>query len=794
MFKFHLKPFLFFAFFLSFILGVYGQQSNYIISGSIRDAATGEDLPGASLSVKSDLGFGASSNAYGFYSLELPAGTYVLVYSYIGYQSKEIDIHLTSNQRITIELLPITAELNEIEVIAEQEDRNVRSNEMTVTSVNVKEIESIPVLFGEKDIFKTLQLTPGVKPAGEGSSGFYVRGGTSDENLILLDEAPVYNASHMMGFFSIFNSDAIRDVKLYKGSMGAEFGGRLSSVLDIKMKEGNAKTLAVNGGIGLISSRLTIESPFAKNKGSFIVSARRTYADLFAVFAQDEAIQNAQLYFYDLNLKGNIRLGEKDRIFISGYFGRDKFGYDEHFGFNWGNATTTTRWNHIYNPKLFSNTSIIFSKYSYQILAGPKDTRVEIGSNIIDYNLKHDYQFYQNDHSTWKFGFDMIHHTMNPGDLNSDQNELYNSLELEDRYALESAIYIANERKLNAKLSFNYGLRFSNFTQFGPGTISAFNTFGDVIASTEYQPWEKVVNYSGLEPRVNLAWLINSFSSFKMFYSNSKQYMHLLSNSSSDSPTDIWLPSSNNIKPSTSNQIGLGYYRNFNQNAIEFSVETYFKTMSDIIDYKIDAQVTLNPMVEGDLVFGEGRAYGLELFLKKRKGRLSGWFGYTLSRTERRFEEIDHFAWYPAKQDRTHDFSIVAMFNLTDKIQFSGSWVFYTGNAITFPEGKYEINGQDILLYSTRNAYRMPNYHRLDIGFSLKNKEYKQVFDEASSTFVQQKKRFRSSWNFSIYNAYNRENAYSITFEPNENNPQVIEAVQLSLFKLIPSITYNFSF
>jgi len=782
-----------FLLFLS-VQTLFAQQKNYTISGTIHDAESGEDLPGATLSLLNISGIGASTNAYGYYSIELKQGEYILKYSYVGFETLTVPINLNSNKIFNIELVPITALLAEVEITAEREDKNVRANEMTVASISIKEIESIPVLFGEKDVFKTLQLMPGVKPAGEGSSGFYVRGGTSDQNLILLDEAPVYNASHMMGFFSIFNSDALRDIKLYKGGMGAEFGGRLSSVLDIKMKEGNSKRLNLNGGIGLISSRLTIESPIVKDKGSFIISGRRTYADIFTVFSNNEAIKNAQLYFYDLNAKGNVRIGEKDRLFISGYFGRDKFGYDEHFGFNWGNITATTRWNHIFNPKLFSNTSIIYSRYSYQILAGPSDRRVEIGSHIIDYNLKHDYQFYQNDHSSWKFGLNAIHHIMNPGDLNSDTNELFNSLVVEKRYALEMALYLTNERKISNSLSINYGLRFSSFIQLGPGNIYSFNSYGEVINTEAYNKWESIANYNGLEPRFNATWLINPWSSFKAFYSYSKQYMHLLSNSSSESPTDIWLPSSNNVKPSSSSQFGMGYYRNFIENTYEFSIEAYYKDMQDLIDYKIDAQVTLNPLVEGDLVFGKGRAYGVELFFKKRKGKFTGWVGYTLSRTERRFEEINTNNWYPAKQDRTHDISIVAMYQLSPRIQFSGTWVYYTGNAVTYPEGKYSINGQDILLYSDRNAYRMPDYHRLDLGISLRNKEYESVLDTETGNQIQQKKRYSSSWNFSVYNAYNRENAYSISFEASETNPDVLNAIQFSLFKIIPSITYNFNF
>ncbi len=774
-------------------------SQNYTISGSLRDGETGEDLVGARVLVKGQPGVGVVTNVFGFYSLTLPKGDYILMYQSISFTTTEFKIKLDKNIKKDLELKPESSILNAVEVTGEKADENITSAEMGVDKIKVSDLDAIPVLFGEKDIMKTMQLLPGVKSAGEGNAGFYVRGGGSDQNLILLDGAPVYNASHLLGFFSVFNSDALKDVKLYKGGAPAQFGGRLSSVMDIQMKEGNSKKLSVSGGIGLISSKLTIEAPIVKNKGSFIISARRTYADIFLKAFKNSkdpqriALSKSTLYFYDLNLKANYRLGKKDRVFISGYFGRDKFGFSDQFGFDWGNITGTARWNHIFSEKLFSNTSFIISNYNYKINFGSGDNTFEIGSEIQDLNLKQDFDYYLNANNTLKFGGNIIHHTFKPGEIETGSDVGFTLNDISERYSIESALYLSNEQKLTKRLSLIYGLRFSSFSQIGPGDVYDYNTDGEITDTTTYKNWENVATYNGLSPRLSASFLLNEKSSIKGSYARTYQYLHLISNSTSSSPTDIWLPSSNNIKPQTSDQVSLGYFRNFKDNQYEFSAEAYYKKMANSIDYRDGAQVTLNPTVEGELLYGEGRAYGLELLLKKRRGKFTGWVSYTLSRSEKLFDDINQGSWFPAKQDRIHDASVVLMYKLNERLTFSASWVYYTGAAVSFPEAKYEIGGQVVNFYSERNGYRMPDYHRLDLGVTLNNKKFKLATDPDTGKEIQVAKRFESSWNFSVYNAYARENSYSISFKANETTG-ITEANQIALFKLIPSITYNFKF
>lgn len=774
-------------------LSGWAQNGKFTISGTIRDADNGEDVIGANVTVKELPGTGTVTNVYGFYSLTLPAGDYTIVYSFIGFAPQEIPTKLDKDITRAIELGSGAIQLKEAVISAVVEDENITSNEMSVAKIDIKEIESIPVLFGEKDVLKTMQLLPGVKSAGEGSSGFFVRGGTADQNLILLDEAPVYNASHLLGFFSVFNSDALKDVKLYKGGAPAEYGGRLSSVMDIKMKDGNSKKLAVSGGIGLISSKLTIEAPLVKDKGSFIISGRRTYGDLFLKLSADETTSNTQLYFYDLNAKANYRLGEKDRLFLSGYFGRDKFGFGDDFGFDWGNVTGTLRWNHIFSQKLFSNTSVIYSNYDYKISFGG-DEGASIGSTIRDYNFKQDFDYFANDKNKIKFGAQVIHHTFDPGSIDAAEASGINDIDIQDTYGLESAVYISNEQKIGAKIGLNYGLRASNFTQLGPGDIRTYDTDGNVIDRQTYADGEVVSSYNGLAPRFSMKYQLNTVSSLKASVSRAYQYLHLVSNSNSGTPTDVWLPSSNNVKPEVGDQVALGYFRNLKDNGYEFSAESYYKTMSNTIDYRTGAQVTLNEEVEGELLFGEGRAYGLELFLKKRKGNFTGWLSYTLSRSERKFDDLNNASWYAARQDRTHDVSVVAMYSLSERTKVSGTWVYYTGNAVTFPSGKYLIDGQAVNYFTERNGYRMPDYHRLDFGVTVDGKNYKLKLNPETGEKEQMPRRYNSSWSFGLYNAYGRENAYSISFAASEENPNITEATQLALFKWVPSVSYQFNF
>lgn len=784
----------FLGFAVLFLVSFNGiSQEKVTLSGHLTDADSGEDLLGARIAVNELPGVGAITNDYGFYSLTLPKGTYTFTFKSISFETKTVIIELQSDLIYDLEMAPEGRMIGVIDVTGEKLDENVTSAEMGVDKINVKDVDNIPVLFGEKDIMKTMQLLPGVKSAGEGNSGFYVRGGSADQNLILLDEAPVYNASHLLGFFSVFNSDALKDVKLYKGGAPAEYGGRLSSVMDIKMKDGNAKQLSVSGGLGLISSKLTIEAPIVKDKGSFIVSGRRTYADLFLGFSKNPAAENSILYFYDLNAKANYRIGKNDRVFISGYFGRDKFGFSDQFGFDWGNATGTVRWNHLYSDRLFGNTSLIFSNYNYKIKFGSGDESFQIGSEIQDINFKEDFNFYINSNNTLNFGGNFIHHTFRPGEIETGSDIDFVLNDIDERRSLESALYISNEQSIKKRWKIVYGLRYSNFVQIGPGDIYSFNENGDITGSTAYDKWEKVQAYNGLAPRLSASYILNEKSSIKGSFARTYQYIHLVSNSTSSLPTDVWMPSSNNIKPQIADQVAVGYFRNFLDNMLEFSAEAYYKNMQNVIDYRDGAEVTLNPAVEGELLYGIGRAYGLELLLKKRRGKFTGWVSYTLSRTERQFDEINNGAWYAARQDRTHDFSVVAMYNFTERLSISGTWVFYTGNAVTFPSGKYEIFGQTVDLYSERNGYRMPDYHRLDLGVTLLNKKFKMVADPITGEEVKVAKKFESSWNFSVYNAYGRENAFSIDFRTNETTG-VTEAVQLSLFKIVPSVSYNFKF
>jgi hypothetical protein len=567
-------------------------------------------------------------------------------------------------------------------------------------------------------------------------------------------------------------------MEFYKGNAPANYGGRLSSVLDIQMKEGNSKKISASGGIGLIASRLTLEAPIVKDKGSFIISGRRTYADVFLPLWKDPAAKSTKLYFYDFNAKANFKINDKNRIFLSGYFGRDVFKMSDIVGFNWGNKTATLRWNHIFGNKLFLNSSLIYSDYNYGIGYNVGEL-LEITSGIKDYNLKEDFQYYINSKNTLTFGFNTVSHTFRPGKLNSENEDFFNSKILDKKHAVESAIYISHKFEISDRLILNYGLRYSNCAVIGPDTIYTYNKNDEITNSISYNKGDLIQNYGTLEPRMTLNYIINKKMSVKMSYARNAQYMHLLSNSSVAFPTDIWISSSTIVKPQIADQIALGFFRNFKDNMFETSVEVYYKNFQNQIDYQNGAEIILNKNVESQLVFGKGRAYGTELFIKKRTGDLTGWIGYTLSRTERSINEIDGGAWYPVKHDRTHDVSIVLMYDFSDKLKVSANWVYNTGNAVTFPGGKYVIDGVIVPAYTNRNGYRMPDYHRLDLGVTLTNKN---------------RGKFESSWNFSVYNAYARKNTYSISFRESENDPSKTEAVRYSLFQIVPSVTYNFKF
>ena len=752
-------------------------QNKFTISGSVTDSGSGEMLIGANISIKELPEKGVVTNHYGYYSLTLPKGKLTVIVGYLGYKNYEKQLELTENKLINIKLETDSKVLSGVEVYGKQKNNNITSTEIGMEKLEIKETLKIPVLFGEADIMKTLKLTPVIKSVGEGSGGMYVRGGTNSQNLILLDEATVYNADHLLGFFSTFNSDAIKDIEMYKGTAPAEYGGRISSVLDVKMNEGNNQTYHVGGGIGLISSRLNVEGPIVKNKGSFLVSARRTYADLFLKLSKDTLINNNQLYFYDLNAKANYCIDDKNRIYFSGYLGRDVFKFNNRFGINWGNVTGTLRWNHIWNEKLFSNTALIYSDYDYKVsISGSRS--FSLTSIIKDWNLKHDFEYFINSENTLTFGLNCIYHTITPGQLETSDT-LTTPFHLQNKFALENALFISDAWKPTNKLSINMGLRLVSFNLLGPGDFYSY-AYGQLSDTTHYAAG-KIVKpiYLNLEPRFNMAYILNESNSLKASYARFTQNLHQVSNSTSSTPTDIWIASSKNVKPEIGDQVSLGYFGNFKNNQYQFSAEVYYKWMQNQVDLKNGAEIQANEHIEGELLFGEGRAYGLELLLKKKFGKLSGWAGYTFSRTERKIDGINNGNWYPARQDITHDFSIVGIYDINKKWTVSATWVFNTGNAVTFPSGKYLIDGKIQFYYTERNGYRMPDYHRLDLG----------------ATYTLKKtKKFESSLNFSVYNAYGHKNAYSIDFVQDKNDPTKINAVMTYLFTYVPSITYNFKF
>ena len=762
-----------------FTISTAHAQKKFSISGTIRSEAKGETIIGASIRISGASG-GATSNEYGFYSILLPEGNYELIVSAVGMVEKKINVALNNPVTLNIELETAPMALDEVVVRASSTRRSLKQPQMGMERINTQEIRNIPVLLGERDALKVLQLLPGIKSAGDGNSGFYVRGGAADQNMILLDEATVYNASHLLGFFSTFNSDAIKDVTVYKGGMPAQYGGRLSSVLDIKMNDGNSKDYSVSGGVGLISAKLNVEGPIQKEKSSFLLSGRRTYVDMFLKLSPDSTINNNTLYFYDLNAKMNYTLGKKDRLFLSGYFGRDKLAAGDNFGLSWGNATATLRWNHIFHPRLFSNTSFIFSNYDYLINIRTGANNLDILSDIRDYNLKQEFQWNAGSNHQVRFGLNSVHHTIRPGEVRPGEGSSVNFSKLQDRLSWENALFAGDAWKISDKVQLGYGIRLTAFSILGKGDFYAIDQQGNVTDTFSYKKGDFVKTYFNPEPRVSISYSTGESSSVKASYVRNVQNLHLLSNSVSSNPTDKWVASTNIIKPEISDQVALGYYRNFGNGDYELSSEVYYKDLQNQIDYRDGADIFTNEdAIESQLLFGKGRAYGIENLLKKTRGRFTGWISYTLSKTERKIDGINNNNWYNARQDRTHDIALVGMYKLNNKWNLSANWVYYTGDAITFPTGKYQVDGQTVYYYSERNGYRMPDYHRLDVGAVYTLKKTEKTLSELA---------------FSIYNAYGRENAYTITFRDSETDPNKTEAVQTALFKFIPSISWNFKF
>lgn len=796
-------------------------SQNFSISGTISDKKSGETIIGATILVK-ETGKGTVSNSYGFYSLSLPKGNYTLIFSYISFKTYTQQIELKQNALINVSFTELENNLDEVEVTTKGGNENVKSTQMGVVKLDMAEIKKIPAFMGEVDILKTIQLLPGIKNAGDGNTGFYVRGGGPDQNLILLDEANVYNASHLLGFFSVFNGDAIKNVDLYKGNMPAQYGGRLSSVLDISMKDGNNQTFHAEGGIGVIASRLTLQGPIIKNKSSFIISARRTYIDVIAKpWIEKSDFKGTSYFFYDLNAKLNYTINDKNKLFLSGYFGRDKFLYsDNEAGFNtnipWGNASACLRWNHIFNSKLFSNASLVFTNYDFSFSAAQQDFEAIIKSGITDYTFKYDLSYYPNSRHTIKTGVNYIFHTFMPTSVSAKQGSTVFDLGKKIKlYSHDAAIYINDDWEITQRLKLSTGLRFGNFTQIGPFTRYKKDAFGKIIDTVTYKQNETVANYNGLEPRVSLRYSLTKQKSLKASYSRNFQYIHLASISSISLPTDVWMPCTEVIKPQESHQVAAGYFQNFKDNNFETSVEIYYKTMNNQVEFKEGAQPSDNVFDNPDnaFTFGKGWAYGAEFFIKKNYGKFTGWIGYTLSWTWRQFEEINYGKAFLAKYDRRHDASLVITYDASKEWNFGTVWVYGSGNRGTLPNGFFLYEGSLSNDYGLRNSYQFIPYHRLDMNATYTPNRAKRIekkrqalieeytkLGKDTTAIIKEKrwlKNFSNSFTLSVFNVYNRYNPYFIylTREGDFTTGTLkVGARQVSLFPIIPSLTWNFKF
>ncbi|MBD3635748.1 MAG: TonB-dependent receptor [Crocinitomicaceae bacterium] len=766
--------------FISCMCTSYAQEK-YTVSGHIKNKSSGEELIGATVKTQVNGEFvGAVANNYGFYSLTLPKGVYTLTYSFVGFSPFTKEIELNGSQKIDIELEESNT-LKEVTVTSEAGNNNITDTEMSVQKLSISEIRKMPALMGEVDIIKAIQLLPGVSTVGEGGSGFYVRGGSVDQNLILLDEANVYNASHLMGFFSVFNPDVVKEVELYKGGIPAQYGGRLSSVLDIRMRDGNMKQFEMVGGIGTISSRLSLGGPIVKDKGSVIVSGRRTYADIFLPLSKNEDIQNSKLHFYDLNLKANYKLNDNNRIYLSGYLGRDVLGIDELFEMNWGNGTVSARWNHVFTDKLFMNITTTFSNYDYFLGEPTGPDAYEWTSNIKDYYFKTDLSYYINPNHTLKFGGMTSFHQIDPGKAKGVGESVLDQFLVPNTNALEHAGYISHKIKIGKRFTSIYGVRASVFQNIGSTTYYSYDENYAVADTHNIGKGEIYNTYWGLEPRVGMTYIINESSSVKASYNRTRQYIHLASNSTASSPLDIWFPSSPNVKPQIADQVAIGYFQNFKRDMFQASVELYYKQMKNAIDFEDHAVLLLNPYLEGELRYGRAFAYGSEFLIKKTKGNFSGWISYTLSRTQKKIDGINNNELYFARYDKTHDVSVVLSYELGKCWTFSTNFTYSTGAAITMPIGKMEYMGMTVPIYSVRNGKRMPDYHRFDLAVAFRPRKNAD-------------RRWKSEWVVSVYNVYNRANPYTINFVEDEANPSQTKAEMLYLFGIVPAITYNFNF
>lgn len=771
-------------------------QQTYTISGTISDVANGETVYGASVYLK-DTSFGVTTNAYGFFSITAPSGSYTLVVSYIGYEPIEQGVSLTKDIKLNLEVKEESMALDEVVITADTNGvTDIRTPQMSVTKLKTETIKQIPVVLGEVDIIKSIQLLPGVTNNGEGSGGFNVRGGAEDQNLVLLDEAIIYNTSHLFGFFSVFNADAIKDIELYKGAIPAQFGGRVSSVLDVRQKDGNSKNFELTGGIGAVSSRLAAEGPIFNGDGSFLAAGRGSYAHLFLKLANEPN----SAYFYDVNIKGNYKINDNNRLYLSGYLGRDVLKIENVVDNRYGNATGNLRWNHVFNDKLFANASLIYSKYDYRILID--FVELDWTADIDNYNFKYDLKYYISQKLKLNVGISTIHYVFHPGEVKpTSETSAINYLKLDTQRAEENAVYLSAEHTITDKLTALYGFRYSFFNRLGGQPLTNYENGlpvvynptlgvyeeGNAVSSTYYGKKDKIKSFGNLEPRIALSYQLSSNTSFKMGYSRTAQYLHLLSNTNAATPVDVWTPSGKYIKPQIADQVSVGYFKNFADNKFSLEMESFFKKVDNRIDYIDGSNLIGNNHIETEILTGESRAYGLEVLLKKNTGNVTGWLAYTLSRSEQRTPGgaagglgINDGHWYKTAYDKTHDVSVTGTYKLTDKWSFGGNLIFQTGRPVTYPNGQYEYEGISVASYGSRNRNRLPSYNRIDISATLTPNRKPDA-------------RWKGEWVFSIYNLYNRHNAASITFGQNRETG-ANEAIRTSIFGMVPSVTYNFKF
>jgi hypothetical protein len=756
-------------------------EKSYSVSGHVYDKENGEMLVGVTI-FDNNLKQGTTTNSYGFYSLTIKGENYDLKFSYVGFQSVYKKGVIDKNIAIDISLEAIENQLGEVVVEGKRTDENVSAAEMSLVKLDIKTIRMIPALLGEIDLIKVLQLLPGVQSTSEGSIGFSVRGGSADQNLIILDEATIHNASHLMGFFSVFNNDVVKDVTLYKGDIPAAYGGRLSSLLDVRMKDGNSKKFGGTGSIGTVSSKLTLEGPVIKNRTTFLVAGRRTYADLFLPLAKDETIRDNKLFFYDLNVKLSHVIDDNNRLYLSGYLGRDTFK-NQFALIGFGNQTGSLRWNHLFSGKLFFNLSLIYSRYNYEI--GTREGNSNSftwKSNMNDYSLRLDFTHFLTNIHTLRYGATSIYHEFFPGTAYGlGSNSIYSEFILPAEFALEHSLYATDEYKATEKLTLKYGLRFTLFQNVGSGTYYNFDENFNPVDSTVYRKHDIFNTYASLEPRFAFTYLVNDLSSVKGSYSRTAQFLTLAQNSTAGTPLDIWFPATPNVKPQLCDQFAIGYFKNIKMNMYEFSSEIYYKKLRNVIDFRDHAQLLLNQYLEGELRIGKGYSYGIENMVRKNDGRITGWISYTYSRTYRVIPEINNSNRYNAPYDKPHSVNIVFNYNVSKRITTSATWVYATGLPVTFPTGRAVIGNSIIPIYSNRNSYRLTDYHRLDLSISLKGKE-------------KPGKKWNGEWNFSVYNAYNRHNSWSINFIQDTKDPNVTYAEKTYLFSIIPALTYNLKF